>query len=140
MALALDDIRTYCRRKPGHVTEGMPFGDDVLVFKVKGKIFLLASLVRHPLQINLKADPEQAVEWRERFDGVTPGYHMNKRHWNTVLLDGSVPAVEVYRMIDHSYDLVAATTERRRSPRGTTTGPRTMARLPSGGRRGRQRP
>lgn len=79
----------------------------MLAFRVKGKIFLLALLARMPLQVNLKAEPERAVEWRERYEGVTPGYHMNKRHWNTVLLDGSVPASEVLRMIDHSFELVA---------------------------------
>jgi predicted DNA-binding protein (MmcQ/YjbR family) len=136
MPLTLDEIRTYCRNKPGHVTEGMPFGDDVLVFKVKGKIFLLASLVRLPLQVNLKSDPEQAVEWRERYEGVTPGYHMNKRHWNTVLLDGSVPAAIVYRMIDHSFELVAPQQMMRRRPRGNTAGPRTVARTRSGVSRG----
>jgi predicted DNA-binding protein (MmcQ/YjbR family) len=138
MPLTLDEIRTYCRNKPGHVTEGMPFGNDVLVFKVKGKIFLLANLVKVPLQINLKSDPEQAVEWRERYEGVTAGYHMNKRHWNTVLLDGSVPTAEVYRMIDHSFDLVAPRPQVRRRPREGRTGPRTMARARFGGSRGRR--
>lgn len=139
MPLTLDDIRSYCRRKPGHVTESMPFGDDVLVFKVKGKIFLLANLVRMPFQINVKSDPELAVEWRERFEGVTPGYHMNKRHWNTVLLDGSVPASEIYRMIDHSFELVAPVSSPHRAGRGKTTGPRTMARTRSGGSVDRRR-
>lgn len=137
MALTLDDIRTYCRKKPGHVTEGMPFGNDVLVFKVKGKIFLLANLVRLPLQINVKADPERAVEWRDRYEGVTPGYHMNKRHWNTVTLDGSVPAAVVFHMIDHSYDMVAPR-EKGRPPHERKAGPRTMARTRSGGSRGRR--
>ncbi|MCU0453081.1 MAG: MmcQ/YjbR family DNA-binding protein [Bacteroidetes bacterium] len=137
--MTLDDIRTYCRSKPGHITEGTPFGDDVLVFKVKGKIFLLANLVRIPFQINLKAEPEQAVEWRERYEGVTPGYHMNKRHWNTVVLDGSVPAAEIYRMIDHSHELVAPAGRGRPQRRGRTTGPRTMARTRSSRSSGRKR-
>ncbi len=131
MALTIDDIRTYCRNRPGHVTEGMPFGDDVLVFKVKGKIFALTILTRIPFQVNLKADPEKAIEWRERYEGVTPGYHMNKRHWNTVVLDGTVPAAEVYRMIDHSYELVAPRITTRRHKRGKTQGPRTKARTRS---------
>lgn len=139
MPLTLDDIRTYCRKKPGHVTEGTPFGDDVLVFKVKGKIFLLANLARLPFHINVKADPERAVEWRERFEGVSPGYHMNKRHWNSVALDGSVPAAEIYLMIDHSFDLVAPREKARRHPHGRTDGPHTMARTRSGGSGRRQR-
>ncbi|MEK6650079.1 MAG: MmcQ/YjbR family DNA-binding protein, partial [Bacteroidota bacterium] len=70
MPITLEEIRQYCRKKPGRVTEGLPFGDDVLVFKVRGKIFLLANLAKVPLQVNLKADPERAIEWRERFEGV----------------------------------------------------------------------
>lgn len=128
MPLTLEDIRRHCRKKPGRVSEGLPFGDDVLVFKVRGKIFLLANLAKIPLQVNLKADPEQAIEWRERYEGVVPGYHMNKKHWNTVVLDGSVPSAEVVRMIDHSYDLVSGGLPRRKRRSGRTAGPRTAAR------------
>lgn len=84
----------------------MPFGDDVLVFRVDNKIFLLMRLTMRPLTINLKCDPERAIELRERYTSVIPGYHMNKKYWNTVILDGKVPNKEVLAMIDHSYDEV----------------------------------
>jgi predicted DNA-binding protein (MmcQ/YjbR family) len=103
----IDAVREYCLGKPGKVKEDMPFGEDTLVFKVQGKIFLLLSMMARPLTINLKCDPERAVEIRERYDSVQPGYHMNKKHWNTVILDGKVPTKEVLAMIDHSYELVA---------------------------------
>jgi predicted DNA-binding protein (MmcQ/YjbR family) len=99
-------IREYCLTKKGRITEGLPFGDDVLVFKVNGKIFLLARLDTHPLSINLKCDPELAVDLRERYEAVRPGYHQDKKHWNTVMLDGSIPPQELRRMIDHSYEEV----------------------------------
>jgi predicted DNA-binding protein (MmcQ/YjbR family) len=98
-------LREYCIAKAG-VTESFPFGDDTLVFKVNGKIFALASL-EGDLTVNLKCDPAIAIELRERYPSVIPGYHMNKKHWNTVLLDGSIPDKEVFSWIDHSYDLVA---------------------------------
>ena len=105
----MESIRTYCLKKPGDISEGTPFGDDVLVFKVSGKIFLLASLASYPLTINLKSEPSRAIELRERYEAVRPGYHMNKKHWNTVRLDGSVPSSLVYQMIDESYDQVLRT-------------------------------
>lgn len=90
------------------VTEGFPFGESVLVFKVKGKIFLLLPLDEPVLQFNVKCDPEQAVLWREEYpDAVLPGYHMNKKHWNTVIVDGRVPEALLQRMIRHSYELVS---------------------------------
>ena len=100
-------IREYCLKKKG-VTEEFPFHEETLVFKVMRKIFLLASLESYPLQINLKCDPEKAIELREEYDAVQPGYHMNKKHWNTVVLDGSVPAVKIRDWIDDSYNLVSA--------------------------------
>ena len=105
--LTIDALREYCLKKSGKVTEGFPFGEDVLVFKVHRKIFLLLLLDVHPQKINLKCDPERAIELRERYDAVQPGYHMNKKHWNTVALDGSIPPREIRAMIDHSYDLVS---------------------------------
>jgi len=102
----LETIRAYCLKKPGKITEGFPFGEDVLVFKLNGKIFLLVLVDEQPLALNLKCDPEQAIEWREQYEAVQPGYHMNKKHWNTVTLDGSIPRQEVLRMIDHSYEQV----------------------------------
>jgi predicted DNA-binding protein (MmcQ/YjbR family) len=98
-------LREYCISKKG-ATESFPFGDDTLVFKVNGKIFALVNL-DGDLSINLKCDPTFAIELRERFSSVTPGYHMNKKHWNTVLLNGFVPDKEVFSWIDNSYDLIA---------------------------------
>ena len=100
----IETLREYCISK-NSVTESFPFGDDTLVFKADGKIFALVSL-DGDLSINLKCDPLLAIDLRERYSSVTPGYHMNKKHWNTVLLDGSVPEQEVLSWIDHSYNLV----------------------------------
>jgi len=100
----IESLREYCISKKG-ADESFPFGEDTLVFKVKGKIFALVNLDGE-LSINLKCDPVFAIELRERYASVTPGYHMNKKHWNTVLLDGSVPDKEVQSWIDHSYDMV----------------------------------
>ena len=86
--------------------ETTPFGPDVLVYKVAGKMFALAVPEDVPPRMNLKCDPGRAMELRDRFEGITPGYHMNKRHWNTVLLNGSVPADLVREMITASYQLV----------------------------------
>lgn len=100
----LETIRTYCLQKKS-TGEDFPFDQETLVFRVCGKIFALINT--HLAEfINLKADPEQAIEWRERYEGVQPGYHMNKKMWNSVYLDGSVPDKEIFRMIDHSYDEV----------------------------------
>ena len=101
----LEQLREYCLKKP-HVSETTPFGEDVLVFKVANKIFALLALDEVPARVNLKADPDRALEWRDRYEQVQPGYHMNKRHWNTVELDSGIPDREIQTMIDHSYDLV----------------------------------
>jgi predicted DNA-binding protein (MmcQ/YjbR family) len=85
----------------------MPFGPDVLVFKVSGKMFALAALDEVPTTVNLKCDPDLALELRDRYEQVTPGYHMNKKHWNTVGIESGIPDSELRKMIDHSYDLVA---------------------------------
>jgi predicted DNA-binding protein (MmcQ/YjbR family) len=100
----VESLREYCISKK-EVTESFPFGDDTLVFKVNGKIFALVNL-DGDLSINLKCDPTIAIELRERYSSVTSGYHMNKKHWNTVFLDGSIPDKEVFSWIDHSYELV----------------------------------
>jgi predicted DNA-binding protein (MmcQ/YjbR family) len=102
----VESFREYCLNKP-HVTEGTPFGEDVLVFKVGGKIFALASLDEIPSTANLKCDPDLALELRDRYEQVRHGYHMNKKHWNTLEIDSGIPDVELRKMIDHSYDLVA---------------------------------
>ncbi len=101
----LETIREYCLKKNG-VTESLPFNEDSPVYKVMSKIFLIANLIP-PTSINLKCDPEKAVELRERYPAVTPGYHMNKLHWNTVMLDNSVPDKLILNWIDDSYNLVA---------------------------------
>lgn len=88
--------------------ETTPFGPDVLVYKVGGKMFALTVPDEFPARINLKCDPERAMELREEHEAIIPGYHMNKRHWNTLVLDGSLPSRLVGELIDHSYDLVAA--------------------------------
>jgi predicted DNA-binding protein (MmcQ/YjbR family) len=106
-ALTVDALRTYCLGKSKDVTEGFPFGEDTLVFKVRGKIFLLFPLDVRPQTVNLKCDPERAVELRELYEAVRPGYHMNKKHWNTIVFDGTIPPTIIREMIDHSYDLVS---------------------------------
>lgn len=108
----IESLRNYCLGKRD-VTEGFPFGDTVLVFKVRGKIFLLVSLDSSPLQFNAKCDPEKAEEWREQYSAVIPGYHMNKKHWNTVILDGSIPLKQVRAMIDDSYQLIVLSLPRK---------------------------
>ncbi len=108
----LAKFREYCLSKP-EATEGTPFGPDVLVFKVGGKIFALASLDEVPATANLKCDPDLALELRDRYEQVTPGYHMNKKHWNTVEIESGIPDVELRKMIDHSYELVVKSLPRK---------------------------
>jgi len=103
----LAEFREYCLTKPG-ATEDTPFGDEVLVFRVGGKIFSLTSLERFPVTVNLKCDPDLALELRDRYEQVRPGYHMNKKHWNTVEIGSGLPDSELRNMIDHSYDLIAS--------------------------------
>ncbi len=100
----LESIRKYCLKKPG-VTEHFPFDEVTLVFKVE-KIFALISTDEFPLRMNLKFDPEDAVDAREKYEAVIPGYHMNKKHWNTIILDGSVPEKVILKWIDDSYELI----------------------------------
>lgn len=100
------EIREYCLSKP-NVTESLPFDDDTLVFKVNGKMFALTNLTGD-LSINLKCDPEKAIELRERYPSVVPGYHMSKVHWNTVWIDGLVPDILIKEWIDDSYGLVCS--------------------------------
>jgi len=101
----LEQFREYCLSKVA-ATESMPFGEDVLVFKVAGKIFALAALNEIPATVNLKCDPDLALELRDRYEQVQPDYHMNKKHWNTVEIGSGVPEAELRKMIEHSYDLV----------------------------------
>jgi predicted DNA-binding protein (MmcQ/YjbR family) len=100
----VETLRDYCLLKVG-VEEAFPFDHSTLVFKIGGKMFALLNIDRFT-GINLKCDPEKAVELRESFSSVIPGYHMNKKHWNTVQMDGDVPSALVLELIDHSYELV----------------------------------
>lgn len=105
----IEPLREYILQKPS-VTEGFPFGEDTLVFKVNNKIFFLAGLESSPLQFNVKCDPEKAIDLREAYpDSVLPGYHMNKKHWNTIIVDGRLSAKQLKEMIDDSYKLVSNT-------------------------------
>ena len=104
----VEQFRDYCLSKVG-VTEEFPFDEHTLVFKVMGKVFAIVPLERNPSQANLKCDPARAETLREEYDGlIYPGFHMNKKHWNTVLLAERLPAKLVMELIDHSYDLVVA--------------------------------
>jgi predicted DNA-binding protein (MmcQ/YjbR family) len=102
----IEELREYVLQKSG-VTEGFPFGDTVIVFKVNGKVFLLVPLDTQPLQFNVKCNPDKAIELRDEYpDAVLPGYHMNKKHWNTIKVDGTLSKKQLKEMVDESYDLV----------------------------------
>lgn len=103
--MELDDIRAYCLGKPG-ASESLPFGPDALVFKVMDKMFALCALDDVPLTINLKCDPAYAEELRAQHHDITPGWHMNKKHWNTINVQGDLPDSLVRSLIDHSYEAV----------------------------------
>ena len=107
MSMGRDQVLAECLAKPGAV-EDYPFGDGAAVCKVAGKMFALVSLGGEPGSVSLKCDPDRAVWLRRQYGAVTAGYHLNKRHWNTIELDGSVPGDELADLIDHSYDLVVA--------------------------------
>jgi predicted DNA-binding protein (MmcQ/YjbR family) len=100
-------LRECCLAQPGAV-EDFPFSPGMSVFKVGGKLFAITGLERTPLEVSLKCEPELAVSLRESDEAIRPGYHLNKRHWNTVMLDGSLPEQMVAEMIEDSYDLVVA--------------------------------
>jgi predicted DNA-binding protein (MmcQ/YjbR family) len=102
----IEQLREYCLQKPG-AQETLPFGPDTLVYKINSKVFLLTGFDSHPLRFNVKCDPDQALELREQYpENVLPGYHMNKKHWNTIVADGRVPKKEMLAFIDASYELV----------------------------------
>ncbi len=101
----LETVRAYLLTKKGAVEE-TPFGPDVLVFKVVGKMFALLSHKETPLRLNLKCDPDLALTLRSRYAAIQPGYHMNKKHWNSLIFDGTLPTEEIFGLIDHSYELV----------------------------------
>ena len=113
-----DDLRGYLLGKTG-ATEGQPFGPDILVYKVAGKMFCLVAIEEIPLRVNLKCDPEKAIELREQYASVIPGYHMNKQQWNTVILEGEVPDREFFQWVDDSYNLIVASlTKKKRTEFG----------------------
>ncbi|WP_020675894.1 MmcQ/YjbR family DNA-binding protein [Geopsychrobacter electrodiphilus] len=112
---SFDSLRSYLNRKPGAVEE-FPFDTVTLVVKVGGKMFALVGTDEIPLRLNLKCDPIKAEILREIYPTILPGYHMNKRHWNTVILDGSIPATEIRSMIDDSYALVVRGLPRAKRP------------------------
>ena len=101
----IESLREYCLSKPG-AEETLPFGPDNLVYKIVGKVFLIVGLDEEQLSFNVKCDPDKAIELREQYACVQPGYHMNKKHWNTIIVDGSVPTKQLKEWIDWSYDLV----------------------------------
>ncbi len=104
--MELEPIRDYLLQKKG-TTEECPFGPESLVFKVMGKMFALVAWQSQPLRITLKCDPDFAIALRDQYEAVQPGYYMNKKHWNTITLDDTIPPTEILGMIDISYDLVA---------------------------------
>ena len=111
----LSEVISHFMSLPG-AEETTPFGPDVLVFKVGGKMFAATSPEEFPARINLKCDPQRAVELRDRHPGIQPGWHMNKKHWNSVMLDGSVPSALVRDLVDHSYQLVFDSLPRKMRP------------------------
>ena len=100
----IEELREYALSLEG-VTESFPFGEDTLVFKINNKIFLLASLSSEVLQFNVKCNPEYAIELREQYPCIQPGYHMNKKHWNTIIVDGTVSKTQLQQFIFDSYSL-----------------------------------
>lgn len=102
----IEELRDFCLSLK-NVVEGFPFGADTLVFKTNNKIFLLVSLSSQALQFNAKCNPDYAVELREQYPCIVPGYHMNKKHWNTVIIDGSLTKKQLMKLIEDSYLLVA---------------------------------
>lgn len=109
----IESLREYCLSKP-NAEETLPFGPDNLVYKVNGKVFLITGLDQEQLSFNVKCDPDKAVMLREEFSCVLPGYHMNKKHWNTIVVDGSVSSKQLKEWIDDSYLLVTKSEKSKR--------------------------
>ena len=110
----LEWLREYCLKKE-NVEETLPFGPDVLVYKVAGKMFLLTSLDSEDFSFSVKCDPDLALELRANYAAVQPGYHLNKKHWNTIIPDGSISSKQLKEWIDHSYELVAKNSKKSKS-------------------------
>src|SRR5882724_5334249 len=105
-------LRRWCLAQSGSV-EDFPFGPEVSVFKVSGSMFALSALDRRPLEVSVKCEPELAVQLRDSYDAIRPGYHLNKRHWNTITLDGSLPDRLMRDLVEDSYDLVVSALPKR---------------------------
>ncbi|KAA3606285.1 MAG: MmcQ/YjbR family DNA-binding protein [Calditrichaeota bacterium] len=103
--MTLEKIKNYLLVQKSSTLE-FPFGEEVMVFKVMNRMFALLSWQKSPLSLNLKCDPDEAIVLREVFEAVIPGYHQNKKHWNTIILDGSIPEKQIFEMVDNSYELV----------------------------------
>ena len=103
----IEELREYCLSKPT-AEETFPFGPETMVFKVMDKVFLLTGMDDVPLSFNVKCDPDIAEDLREKFDCVTPGFHMNKKHWNTIIVDNSVSEKLLFEWIDDSYNLIVS--------------------------------
>ncbi len=103
----IEDFRVFCLSKPG-VTDGFPFDQSTLVFKVMNKIFAITGLDAPEFRVNLKCDPERAIELREQYDFVLPGWHMNKQHWNTIAVEEGITDTLLIELTNHSYDLIVA--------------------------------
>ena len=106
------ELRRWCLQQAGAI-EDFPFGPETSVFKVSGKMFALSALERTPLQVSVKCEPDLAVSLRDSYPAIRPGYHLNKRHWNTVTVDGSLPDQLVRDLIEDSYDLVVSALPKR---------------------------
>jgi predicted DNA-binding protein (MmcQ/YjbR family) len=113
--MRFDRVRDYLLSLPG-AAEDFPFGPEHMVFRVGGKIFAILAYEERPVAVNLKCEPSRALELRESFASVTPGYHMNKKHWNTVILDGELSWRQLEEMMDHSYQLVANSLPKSKRP------------------------
>jgi predicted DNA-binding protein (MmcQ/YjbR family) len=118
----LADVIDLCLSLPG-AEETQPFGPEALVYKVGRKLFAITVPEDHPARINLKCDPERSLELRDQYQAIKPGWHMNKKHWNTLVLDGSVPPKLIRELVHHSYDLVVASLPAKSRPKGLV-GPR----------------
>jgi predicted DNA-binding protein (MmcQ/YjbR family) len=112
----LADVIDLCLSLPA-AEETQPFGPEALVYKVGGKLFAITVPEDHPARINLKCDPERSLELRDQFKAIKPGWHMNKKHWNTLVLDGSVPPKLIRELVQHSYDLVVASLPAKSRPK-----------------------
>lgn len=109
----IEECRDYCLSK-GYVTESFPFDEQTIVFKVDTKMFALSALERHPTTLNLKCNPERSIELRAQYPEVIPGYHMNKKHWNTIQINGNLSSLQLKELIDHSYELVVHSLTKKR--------------------------